>query len=372
MYKSKKILIVGAGPAGCYLGQLLKKKHYCVEIIEEHSEIGKPIACAGIVGVNIFNEAKIPLPKSSILNVLNGAVIYYNEESFVLKRKTAAYVVDRSLFDSGLSLGLNVHLGTKLLDFKKQTSKDGYLIETSCGQYSADIIVGSDGPNSVVREIAGLGISKKDFCWGAQYRIKITDPSFKPDMVEVHFYKPFSSFSWIVPEGADIFRVGSISDKPMENIRDILQRRKIKGDIIDKVGGIIPIGFCNSSADNVALLGDAACQVKPLSGGGIYFGIKAAEILAQAIFDGKLADYDKNWKKLFGNEIKIGLKAKEIIGNLSPKTLASIFNFLKDNSAVIEEVSDFERHSSVILEFAKNPRAYQIVGNILWDFLKAI
>ena len=45
-----EIVIVGAGPTGCYTAQLLKKYGFKTRIIEEHREVGKPVSCAGLVG----------------------------------------------------------------------------------------------------------------------------------------------------------------------------------------------------------------------------------------------------------------------------------------------------------------------------------
>ena len=49
MLPKNMIAIVGAGPAGSYLGHLLAKEGKDVCIFEEHSRIGSPVQCTGIV-----------------------------------------------------------------------------------------------------------------------------------------------------------------------------------------------------------------------------------------------------------------------------------------------------------------------------------
>ena len=43
------IVIIGAGPVGCYAAYLLAKKGKKVAVFEEHKKIGRPVHCTGIV-----------------------------------------------------------------------------------------------------------------------------------------------------------------------------------------------------------------------------------------------------------------------------------------------------------------------------------
>ena len=59
-----KIVIIGAGPIGCYAAYLLAKEGYCVDIYENHSYVGSPIQCTGLLtsDFDLFN-----FPMSSFL-----------------------------------------------------------------------------------------------------------------------------------------------------------------------------------------------------------------------------------------------------------------------------------------------------------------
>ena len=118
--KFPKIIIVGAGPIGCYLGQMLKHYGFNPLLFEEHKEVGLPVSCAGIVGKDVFSATVIPISKQSILNVIDGAKINFNDSAFLLKRPSVAYIVDRAAFDKNLSLGLDIQFETRLEDIKKE------------------------------------------------------------------------------------------------------------------------------------------------------------------------------------------------------------------------------------------------------------
>lgn len=358
---SKKIVIVGAGPIGCYTAQLLKEYGYDSLLLEEHSEVGRPLHCTGLVGRKIFSEKRAFMPPaSSILNEINGAIIHYNNQSFAIKRKGVAYVIDREKFDKGLSKGLNIHYNNRLLGIEK--CRNGYIIDTEKDQLFADIIIGADGSNSSVRNVINNNTNNISSYKGIQFRIKTKLKD--PDLVEVFLKDSF--FFWIVPESSDIVRIGTISDNPYQNLQDFIKEHKIKGEILDKFGGLVSIGICkNTVKDNIALVGDAACQLKPLSYGGIYFGLRAAAILADCIKRNRLNDYDALWKKELAFEIKIGLKVKELASRLDKKDLEKVFKLLKEQKLLIEKMGDFENHSRFVLDMLKSPHIYPQLGNLI-------
>lgn len=363
--KSPKIVIVGAGPVGCYLGQMLKHYGFNPLLLEEHAEVGRPVSCAGIVGKGVFSETIIPISKKSILNTIDGAKVTFNGSAFLLKRPSVAYIIDRAEFDRNLSRGLQIEFNTRAEDIKKEG--DGYRVKTNNGEYYADILIGADGPNSRVRKILQFPHNIKLYK-GYQYRVKMEVPD--NDRVEVRYIKPFSLFSWIIPEGNGIIRVGTISDKPFQELEDYMRQRGIHGEIIEKNAGPIPIGTCDLVKDNAALLGDAACQIKPITSGGIFYGIKSAEILAHAIKEGDLALYDKKWNEEFGQEIKFCLLVRYIMENIDPEVLKRVFDYVKDNASLIEKVGDFENHSSVLWSLVANPRTYPTIGSIIMGVMK--
>lgn len=358
-----KIVIVGAGPIGCYTARLLKSYGFNPLVIEEHREIGRPVHCAGVVGGETFRDKALPISRKAIKNRIDGAIIRYGHKSLQIKRKGVAFVIDREVFDKELGRGLDVKYETRFLGFEK--NKKGYLIETDKGEIQADILIGADGARSQVREAANLKANIK-YKRGVQFRLR--RKLGHDNLVEVHIKKPF--FSWIIPEGNRMVRAGIISDNPYHDLTKFLSERNIGGKIVDKFGGLVPLGGCHTVEGRVALVGDAACQVKPLTHGGIYYGMKSAEILVQCIIGGKLSSYDKRWKKKFGNEIRISSKAKDIYERLCDNDLEQIFDLVKENSRIIEKLANFESHSSIILEIMKNPKTQKRIGGVLWNLLK--
>lgn len=362
---NKKVVIIGAGPIGCYLGQLLKEKGLNSVLIEDHKEIGRPIHCAGLVGKKVFAEAKIPISSNCILNTINGAIINLEKDEFILKKPNVAYVVDRERFDKNLGKDLDILFETKFLGVEK---KDGsYLVETDKGDLEADIVVGADGANSSVREFVN-GNHHLEYLKGVQFRMKCK-PEFK-DLVRVYIEKPY--FYWVIPECKNIVRIGTLSKNPYYDLLEFIKKKRIEGEILEKFAGTVPLThFKTLSRERVFLVGDSASQIKPLTYGGIYMGMRGAEILSECIINENFSEYSYLWAKRFGREARISLRAREIFQKLSEEDIKKIFTFAKKNTRIIEEKGDFENHSSLVWEFLRNWSNSRELADIFLKIFKA-
>ncbi|MBC7320440.1 FAD-dependent monooxygenase, partial [bacterium] len=110
-----KILIVGAGPVGCYTAQLLKNMGYHPVLIEEHLTLGQPIHCSGIVSSDLLTLVESYLSDDAVISRINGFSINTPwEEEFSIKKDGVAVLLDRERFDSCLGRGLEINLGERV------------------------------------------------------------------------------------------------------------------------------------------------------------------------------------------------------------------------------------------------------------------
>ena len=59
-----------------------------------------------------------------------------------------------------------------------------------------------------------------------------------------------------------------------------------------------------ASGENWALLGDAAGFADPVTGEGIYYALRSAEIFAAAFLEDRPEEYEADWRKDFGAELR--------------------------------------------------------------------
>src|SRR3989344_6171094 len=118
------ISVIGAGPAGSFYASKEKNE---VHLFEEHKEIGKPVACTGILTDAVENIIKVP-EKLIVSKIKRFKITGPNKKSIYIDLKKTNLVLDRAKFDQFLlekALDNNavLHLNEKFLGFKKNIMK---------------------------------------------------------------------------------------------------------------------------------------------------------------------------------------------------------------------------------------------------------
>lgn len=332
------IIIVGASVSGCRTAELIAKQGYKVLVLEEHKEIGKPIKCTGLVSWRLL-ELLPKLPKDTILNTIDNAKFFSpNGNHFTLKPKRSVYVIDRGGLDKYLSkraknAGAEIKTSTRFENFKYVD--DGIEVDTNKGKFKTKILVGADGANSLVAKQANLKQSNETLI-GIQTTV---NGNFEKDAVELWFGSNVAPkfFSWVVPENKNKARIGLATNKNPKRYLDIFLKKRIGKLNKPDVGGLIRVGLMNESvADRITLVGDAACQIKPFSGGGIIYGLISSQYCADACIsalqknkfnkDFLKNQYDKKWKRKLERPIKKGLLYRKILYKFSDEQLDFFFS----------------------------------------------
>jgi len=313
----KRINIIGAGPSGNFLAYLLADK-FEVHVYEEHKEIGMPIQCTGILSCKIHDIMK--MPEYVINNKISKYKIISKNNSVEFNLKSPDLIVDRHKFDKYLSeiakkKGAKYHIGERI----KEIDMDG-------------IIVGADGPNSIVSKKLG---NKNKFFIGVQ---KIIEKNI--DYIEVDLTR--GNFSWIVPEGEGRCRYGMFGTKGIR-MEDSTQ------------GGLIPIYNTKEiyQKKNLYILGDAATMVKATTGGGMIQGFTAAKILADCLINKK--DYKKELRKL-RRELWVHLMIRKEMDKLSDNQKDKLLEIASKNKEIIEGISRDNALKMMIKLLLKEPR----------------
>jgi len=166
--ESYDVCIVGASIAGNYLTYLLSKSNLKIIIIEDHKEIGIPFQCAGIISQKL--NKLIELPTNIILNRVTTAKIVSTSGNFIkLSGDEQPYVIDRialdRLFFDKIKDYTNItyYLAEryKSFEYRIEDGKRYLLIETSKRKIIAKMLIGCDGPLSLV----GKQLNVKNKCF---------------------------------------------------------------------------------------------------------------------------------------------------------------------------------------------------------------
>ena len=316
------IAVVGGGPAGSACAALLARGHD-VTVFEEHPRIGVPVQCAGLI-----SDAAIRLSgvSPSFLATVYGAEAVFPDGTVVEVRskKPKARVVDRSELDSlmaarAMDAGAEYRMSERV---RSVGVSDGVVLEHPSGTTRADLAIGADGPASVVAASIGNN-APSEMIRGIQADVRVEID--RQDMFRMHLGSEFAPgfFAWEIPCG-DFTRVGLCTSwsagPPAPYLKHLLSRLGYSDKVVGMSCGRIPVGRRRTmSSDRIMLVGDAASQIKPISGGGIYPSMIAAplraEVASSAIAENdlsakRLGEYDRRFEAVVGRELRSGARIR--------------------------------------------------------------
>ncbi|MDI6814873.1 MAG: hypothetical protein QMC90_02150, partial [Dehalococcoidales bacterium] len=136
-------------------------------------------------------------------------------------------------------------------------------------------------------------------------------------------------------------------------------------------------------SERLVVVGGAAGQVKPTTGGGIYYGLLCADIAAnnlhRALESGDLsarglASYEREWRRKLRRELKIGYWARKFYERLSDRQIDWIFDIIKSNGIdeALLKAKDlsFDWHGEVVLRLMGHRAVAKAIEVMKVPFLK--
>ncbi len=325
------VIIVGAGIAGSYLAQRLQGLDILV-IEKDRNVVPRDSGIVSRRFDNLFGANKKFIKKE----IMEMKLISPNFSFFLNSDRAFAYILEREELLSHLRKTNIKYETVKKIAIGKEKST----VITDNNEYNSKIVIGADGSNSVVKR--ALGIRQTKIFLGIMERTR----KMEQDAISVYFNKKYSKefFAWVIPQNAEYGLIaGSKAKQYLDEFRNDMGLPA--GDIYAYP---VPINYTKSFGQRALLLGDACGQVKPLTGGGIIFSMRAALIAERIIresvkknrFDERfLSMYEKMWKKDFGLEIKKQLLVRSIYSKLSNNDIDKI---VRDFGPSIEKIKNFD------------------------------
>lgn len=346
------VVVIGGGPAGCMTAKLIATKGYKVMVAEEHRQIGEPVQCSGLVSPRTLEAADISCDMA--INRIHGAFVHSPGTEVLRFRGRTAYalVIDRTEFDRILSERAQ-NKGAEILTGVKAVisgfMQKGVCIKLNYGNRNTSVftrlLVGADGVNSCVARRIGLyGTTEKVRMYAAEVELGCQES----DMVHIFLGNDIAPgwFGWIIPVDKKYARVGigvtGREKRPLYFFKRMVEanQQQFKGmRIIRSTGGIVPIGpLPRIYGERTLLVGDAANQTKPLSGGGLYLGLigsrLCAEVASKALelkmFSSKLlSEYQTLWEDEIAGEIQKAIDYRKVFVSLSDEEMDKFICFIK-------------------------------------------
>ena len=369
--KSYDVLVIGAGPSGSQVACKLAGMGYAVGVIEKKENLGGVVCCTGLVSHECVE--KYSIPENVIYRWANSASLYSpsGKPIHVQRDEPQVAVLNRTSFnqnwaEKALQAGAEYIFGYNAEDIERDKGKVSLEISRrgeSLTLQSRAVVIAT-GFGTQLLDKFGLG-GAGDFAMGAQAEVETQDM----EEVAVFFGSKIAPefFAWIAPTSPGKALVGLLSRKNAafylkKILAALVQDNKIiSADVKLSYGGITLKPLPHTYSDNLLVVGTAAGQVKPLTGGGIYFGLICADIAANTLNRAleadklsadDLAGYQRAWRRKLARELTTGYWARKAYEMLNDHQVDRVFGLL-ESTGIVEEMCQarelsFDWHADVI------------------------
>jgi len=337
---SYDVVVVGAGPAGSTAAWQAAEQGLSVLLLEKRQEIGSPVRCAegiGHEGLSAFfapdrSWVSATVRKIRIQGLIGGQQRLLEAESQQDQSGGVGYILERRVFDCALAeraaqAGADVLVKSAATAFWWEGDSQAVVqVQSPWGHHeiSARVVIGADGVESRLGAWAGLDttLARHDLMSCAQFLLAGVDIDPECTYYYLDSHLAPGGYIWIFPKGSGCANVGlgAQSDlvriPPVELLTRFVESQPFleRGSAVTLVAGGVPVGLPPPRlvSDGCLLVGDAARQVDPITGGGIAnamsAGRLAAQVAAQAIESDDvsqafLSRYEQEWAQGVGRRM---------------------------------------------------------------------
>jgi digeranylgeranylglycerophospholipid reductase len=300
--------------------------------LEKDRDVGYPVRCAEVINREGLEAFMKPDPKWINAEITKFGFVAPNGKKVIINLgKVEGYVLERRIFDYELAKTASA-AGAEILT---RAYVNGVIIEDGkvCGakyefrgqqmEVRAKIVIGADGVESRVGRWAGLETSIDFRDMECCFQVTAANVECDQDTLFFYFGKEVApeGYFWVFPKGEGVANIGlgvggaaGKKRSALSYLNNNLKTLFPNANILTQVAGGVPsvITLEVIASPGIMLVGDAARQVNPLSGGGISSGMIggsiAGKLAAQSIKNNDLnyiKKYPKEWHKERGKKHKI-------------------------------------------------------------------
>jgi len=316
-------------------------------------------------------------------------------------RAPVTYVVnkelfDKHLFDLAVKSGVHYRLKSRVksLFFDSGVVK-GVALKGEGGnreRLEADVVIDAEGCSSKLLKKTGLhGLKGSMMVRGIQAEVDDVE-DVDEDMVEVYLGNKIAPgfFAWIIPRKDASAKVGLATESgdPRKYLRRFMEKHPVASEKLRKsrVTGLslhpISLGgpVAKTYSDGFLVVGDAASQVKPTTGGGVIFGLTCSRVAGEVAYEAVkrqdfseafLSRYQSRWKRLVGFDLAAMLRMRRMLDSLSDSRIDGMIDLCRrlGIDSVLEKVGDLDFQGRSLIPMIKYPGTLAVISYFLFSWL---
>jgi len=313
----KRVAILGGGPAGAFAAEQLASAGLDVVLFDEKLAWEKP--CGGGLTYKAYHQYPFLLDNSTPKRTVTQTILAApraGQVSLDLRDPLVIYSrfdLNRMLLERAGRAGAQIEKA-RVHELCRQGS--GWMLRTSSGRADADFCIVATGARNPLREV-GTQLRPEDTMSALGYYV----PGDQ-DRINIQFLPRLEGYIWVFP------RCGHLSvgicgkGEPASSLRKRLERYMSEQGISAKGAAfyshLLPSLDSGSwrrnrvAGDGWMAVGDAAGLVDPITGEGLYYAIRSADLAARALLSEvsclaeKVATYRNFLRHDFAADLELG------------------------------------------------------------------
>jgi digeranylgeranylglycerophospholipid reductase len=403
MNETPGVIVVGGGPCGSFTALNLAKLGRSVTVFEEHSQVGVPSHCAGHLSITGLKRLGLyPLPHSIVENTFCGANFYspLGKEFSVHFPQPVTCTVNRAMFDEHIAekaqdAGAVYQVNSRVLALIQEKGfTRGTIIkrEEIAERKRTNIVVDAEGISSRLMKEAGLP-RPDNLVKGIEVEVENVKNT-ESNVVDVYLGKKYAPgfYAWLIPtkDGRAKLGLATRTGKPKELLQKLMLKHpaasgKLRSARILKTA-IHPITLGGPTrqpySNGLLVVGDAASQVKPTTGGGVVLGMNCAYVAAKISSEAldkndfsreQLSKYDMRCREISGFDVKAMLGIRKALDALSDKKMDDAIDLCSriGLDKTLRNVRDTDFQGQTFLRLLRSPRVLTAVAYFFFAYVSA-
>ena len=307
--KITHVLIVGASVSGCRLAHRLASAGVPVTLFDFRAPWEKPCG-GGLTGKLLRDYPDVAALDPQTREHRRTIYHFPSGRRVALTLSAPIVTVSRQRLGRAL-LGRATAAGAEFVAAKVESARregDGVAVMAGGKEWRGGLVVGADGALSLVRRSFLAPFPRQDLCltYGALLPIEVELP------VVIRFFPGFDGYAWLFPRRGEtsigIALEGGCATRETltaaltDFVRDEWARAGLPPPALPRpwawmLPALRPGSFAAAevAGDGFALVGDASGTADPITGEGIYYALRTADLLADAVIAGRPEDYREGW-----------------------------------------------------------------------------
>jgi geranylgeranyl reductase family protein len=358
----KRVAILGGGPAGAFAAERLASAGLDVLVFDEKLAWEKP--CGGGLTYKAYSQYPFLIENSTPKRLITETILaapHGGEVSLKLDDPVLIYArldLNRMLLERAERAGAQIEKARVL---KMSRYGQGWQLRTSSGMAHADFCIVATGARNALPEV-GTELTPQDTMSALGYYV----PGDQ-NRIDIQFLPRLEGYIWVFPRcghlSVGICGKGEPASSLRKRLEQYLTQRGIAWKGATFYSHLLPsLGAASWKKNRVAgegwmAVGDAAGLVDPVTGEGLYYAIRSADLAARALLSeaiepaGKAEQYRQSLRRDFAADLEFGSR-------LAKRVFLGRFLFGSVPARMVQFTRSSPRFSAIIQDLFAGKQPY--------------